>query len=110
MLSGDDLPKIESASGGLAMLRKLLPPTGEAAKFEDDALEIGRIELEGREMVCLFNWGDEPKKLAFRLDQRSNVSDFWSSEDLGVKEGTVEIELGSRSARLLECVPARQCR
>ena len=38
ILSGDDLTKITAAR--LAMLRKLEPPTGVAARFDDDSLEV----------------------------------------------------------------------
>ena len=41
-LSGDDLTKISDER--LAMLRKLVPPTGVAAEFEDDSLRVGVIK------------------------------------------------------------------
>src|SRR5579871_807993 len=46
VLSGDDLTKI--APDRLAMLRKLLPPTGAAAEFEDESLQVGFVHLKGR--------------------------------------------------------------
>jgi alpha-galactosidase len=54
LLSGDDLTQIPSAR--LAMLRRLLPPTGVAARFEDDSLRVGTMELRDRRVICLLNW------------------------------------------------------
>jgi alpha-galactosidase len=48
LLSGDDLTKISAEK--LAMLRKLQPPTGVAARFDDDSFRIGRISLPDREV------------------------------------------------------------
>lgn len=103
ILSGDDLPTI--LPHRLKMLRKLLPPTGVAADFEDESLEVGTVRLPGRQMVCLFNWQDEPKKLAFLLDKRSHLRDFWTDEDLDEREGLVEFSLDPHSAMLIECRP-----
>ena len=58
MLSGDDLTKI--APDRLAMLKKLLPPTGRAAEFADDSLRVGVVNMPGARMVCVFNWEDNP--------------------------------------------------
>lgn len=102
ILSGDDLPTI--LPHRLAMLRKLLPPTGVAAQFADASLEVGTIELPDKRMVCLFNWDDVPRTLAFRLEKRSRVTDFWTEEELGEREGLVEMALEPHSAALLECV------
>src|SRR5438105_1446094 len=59
LLSGDDLTSIPAAR--LAVLRKLLPPTGVAAQFESDALDIGIVRLPRGRRVCLFNWSDQPR-------------------------------------------------
>jgi alpha-galactosidase len=101
ILSGDDLPAIPSHR--LPMLTKLLPPTGAAAAFTDETLQVGYIDLPNKRMVCLLNWDDEPKKLTFQLDGQSLVKDFWTDEELGQMSGVVEMELAGRSARLLEC-------
>ena len=50
LLSGDDLTKISAEK--LAMLRKLQPPTGVAARFEDDSFRVGRIDLRKASSVC----------------------------------------------------------
>lgn len=102
VLSGDDLTAIPAAR--LAMLRKLLPPTGVPASFDDDTLRVGAVEVPGGRMLCLFNWGDAPQTLNVRLPRPARVSDYWTGEDLGRHEGTLTIaQMPPRSARLLAC-------
>ena len=64
------------------MLRKLQPPTGQAARFADDSLRVGTIKLPDKEIVCLFNWDDAPRKISFGLSGTRRVTDFWSGENL----------------------------
>src|SRR5262249_4479038 len=85
ILSGDDLTSLPPARA--AMLRKLLPPTGVAAEFEDATLRVGTIRLPSSRMVCLFNWDDGPQTISVKLPQRATVMDFWSAESLGRREG-----------------------
>ena len=102
ILSGDDLTKISAER--LVMLRKLQPPTGAAARFNDDSLRVGRIKLPGSEMYCLFNWGESQEKIGFSLSRARNITDFWSGENLGTQRGEFTIEqMPPRSARLLVC-------
>jgi alpha-galactosidase len=104
VLSGDDLTSIPADR--LAMLKKLIPPTGVAAVFEDDTLRIGIIDLKDRRMLCLFNWGEQPQTLRVRLPKPARVRDYWSGEDLGERETEfVANEMPPHSARLLECKP-----
>ena len=107
LLSGDDLTKIAPAR--LAMLRKLAPPTGVPAAFEDREMKVGVIRLKDRLAVCLLNWTDGPQDFAFELPHAARVHDFWTGQDLGRREGTFAVKgvLG-RSARLLVCVPERK--
>ena len=104
LLSGDDLTKIPAPR--LAVLRKLLPPTGVAAEFEDDSLRVGRVRLKDRTVVCLLNWDEEPRALSFQVPGPCRVTDYWTGESLGRREGTVEIkDVPKHSARLLVCEP-----
>jgi alpha-galactosidase len=99
LLSGDDLTKISEAK--LALLRKLQPPTGVAARFEDDSFRVGRIQLRGREVVSILNWGTAPQDVKIRLQRRSRISDFWTDGALGTHSGTFEIkDMPPRSGRL----------
>jgi alpha-galactosidase len=100
LLSGDDLTKIPAPR--LAMLKKLLPPTGVPAEFEDDSLRVGFTKLGNVRIVCVFNWDDTPQTISFRLPEASAITDYWTGEALGRHEGTFTIrELPGRSARLL---------
>jgi len=102
ILSGDDLTKISAER--LAMLRKLQPPTGVAAKFSDDSLRVGTMQLPGRQDVCLFNWDDTPRRVSFHLARERKVTDFWSGENLGKHAGEFAIDnMPPHSARLFIC-------
>jgi alpha-galactosidase len=98
VLSGDDLTTLPAARA--TMLKKLLPPTGIAAEFEDASLRVGTIRLPDARMVCLFNWDDQPRQLSFALPSPATVVDFWTDEPLGRRRGTITIDMAPRSARL----------
>ena len=100
VLAGDDLTQIPP--GRLAMLRKLLPPTGVAAVF-DARLTVGVVDLPGRRMVCVFNADDGPAAMRVPLAGRPHVRDFWTGASLG-RRGELALTLAPHSARLLECM------
>ena len=100
ILSGDDLTAIPPAR--LEMLRKLEPPTGVAARFDDD-LEVGTVELQDRRVICLLNWTDAPRSLSFTLPRAAQVRDLWAGNDPGRSEGRVSVLVGGHDGRLLEC-------
>jgi alpha-galactosidase len=100
LLSGDDLTTISAEK--LAMLRKLQPPTGVAARFEDDSFRVGRIALKDREVLSVLNWNDSPQEVSIKLTRRSRIKDFWSDASLGTHAGMFEIKgMPARSGRLL---------
>jgi alpha-galactosidase len=102
VLSGDDLTAISPARA--RMLQKLLPPTGVAAEFEDQTLQLGTVRLPAASMLCLFNWDDAPSKRSVRVDRASAVVDYWTGERLDPHDGTLSLEMAPRSARLLKVV------
>ena len=103
LLSGDDLTVIPDAR--MAMLKKMLPPTGVPAVFDDEHLRVGTVTLPGKRMVCLFNWTDAPMTLSTRLLRPSRVTDFWTGQSLGRQNAAITItDMPAHSARLLECV------
>jgi alpha-galactosidase len=105
LLSGDDLTKVDRAT--LELLRKLQPPTGVAARFADDALEVGTIERTDGRVVFLLNGNDAPKTLSFSLDRPARVRELWSGEDLGARPaGTVSLTLPAHAGRALVCTIA----
>src|SRR5262245_24014485 len=99
VLSGDDLTALPPARA--AMLKKLLPPTGVAARFEDASLRVGTVALPNARMVCLFNWDDMPRQQSFALERPSNVIDFWTGESLGRRQDVMTLDMPARSARIL---------
>ena len=101
LLSGDDLTVIPEPR--MAMLKKLLPPTGVAAAFEDENLRVGTVTLPGKRMLCLFNWGDTPITLSTRLTQPARVTDFWTGAAVGNSRIVTIPDMPAHSARLLEC-------
>ena len=98
VLSGDDLTKLPSARA--AMLKKLLPPTGVAATFEDASLRAGTVRLPDARMLCLFNWGEMPETRSVRVAAGA-VTDFWTGESLTPRDRTLDLAMPPRSARLL---------
>jgi alpha-galactosidase len=102
VLSGDDLTKLPLARA--SMLRKLLPPSGVAATFDDDTLRVGTVTLPAARMMCLFNWDDRPQTLSVRWPAPVTVTDYWTDESLGRRQGVMSIEMAPRSARLLKGV------
>jgi alpha-galactosidase len=103
-LSGDDLSTLPERR--LAMLKKLVPPTGVPAVFDDSTLSVGTIGLANKTAVCLFNWGDTPVTLSTRLREPAAVRDYWTGELFGRRQEITMQDLPPHSARLLECVRA----
>src|SRR6185437_15369952 len=89
LLSGDDLTKIGAEK--LSMLRKLLPPSGTAARFDDDSFRVGRVQLGRREVIAVLNWTNEPQQVSITLPRRCRLADFWSDAVLGAHSGTFRI-------------------
>ena len=102
LLSGDDLTKISEQK--LAMLRHLQPPTGVAARFDDDSLRVGRIDLlTTREVIVLLNWDDTPQKISVSLKRPSTITDFWTGFPHPQRGDGLTVEMPARSGRLLIC-------
>jgi hypothetical protein len=63
---------------------------------------VGRMSLDGKQMVCVFNPGDGSTTGLVELPGQWRVRDVWSGESLGRRE-SVRLTLPPHSARLLEC-------
>jgi alpha-galactosidase len=99
VLSGDDLTALPPARA--AMLRQLLPPSGVAAVFDDETLRVGHVRVADAHLICLFNWDDVARTLTVTLPSAVTVTDQWTGQSLGRREGLLAIEMEPRSARLL---------
>ena len=105
VLSGDKAENLHEKE--LRILRKLLNPTGQGARFSNTKLETGITDLGYVQYYCFFNWNDsETIDLKVPLVKRSKLTDFWTDEMLGVQEGSLTIkDLSPSSARLIMAVP-----
>ena len=104
MLSGDDLPGLSAERFG--MLKKMVPPTGVPARFSDESFSLGRMPLDGREMVAVFNWSDKLEVHTVPLAAKSRVTDYWTGVNMGVHERKYDVgSMPAHSARLFEIVP-----
>lgn len=102
LLSGDDLTRISAQK--LAMLRKLQPPTGVAARFDDDSFRIGRVQSGKREVITVLNWDDAQQDVTIHLPRRCRITDFWTDTKLGLHSEAFQIkDMPARSGRLLIC-------
>ena len=105
VLSGDDLTQI--GADRLRMLEQLAPPTGVAATFMGDSLDVGVIELPDRLVVSLLNWDDAPRTLSVDLRGAHHVREIWTEEDRGRHPGgTLSTVVPAHGGRLLVCTRA----
>ncbi len=106
MLSGDDLPTLTPEQTG--MLRKMIPPTGRAASFADETLQVGRTRLGKVEYLYFFNWDNQPADRKVKLSRRVSLKNYWTGEPLGSHEGEYLVPgLAPHTALLLEATPTK---
>lgn len=98
VLSGDDLSTLPADR--LAMMKKLLPPTGVAAEFTDENLQVGTVKLKDRTLLCVFNWGNEPARIRVKLARSGEVTDLWSGAAYGRKDA-LEVSLKAHEGTVL---------
>lgn len=105
VLAGDKMDGLPAEKQ--TILRKLLPPGGLAACFDDSDCRVGRIQFPDHLKLCLFNWSEEADDFAVDLPGEAyHVSDYWSDEDLGRQSGRLLVaNVPAHSARLLVCRP-----
>ncbi len=103
LLSGDDLPTLTPER--VALLKKLIPPTGRAARFADETLAVGRGPNGKGEFLYLFNWGDQPAERVVSLPRPAGLKNYWTGELLGQYEGEYRVPaLAPHTALLLEAM------
>jgi alpha-galactosidase len=101
LLSGDDLTKITPQH--LAILKKLIPPTGAAARFENENFETGVSQTKGGPVYSVFNWGDAEIERVIKLQPGTwRLTDKWTGADLGTFKNEYRKVLQARSAMLIE--------
>ena len=104
LLSGDNLPVLSAER--LAMLKKLLPPSGVSARFDGSTFDTGRIALPDKTRVCVVNWAEGAKTAQVTLDGPGPVTDFWTGKEVEMQDGAVTLpDMPPHSARVLVCPP-----
>lgn len=98
VLSGDDVAELTERN--TADLKKLLPPNGVAAVFEDETYSVGRIQRKEDQILCVFNYESTPSECVVHLEHMAEVMDFWTEKPLGTwKAGEHSIRLSGCSAQ-----------
>ncbi|MBI3735486.1 alpha-galactosidase, partial [Candidatus Sumerlaeota bacterium] len=78
ILSGDNLAMVPEPR--MRVLRTLLSTHPPAASFADAAMSIGRTNLDGADLITLFNPTEEAKSFEFDLPSGAALNDFWTGE------------------------------
>ncbi|MCZ8514216.1 alpha-galactosidase [Paenibacillus filicis] len=99
ILSGDLIYGLTESN--LKVLKKLLPPIGKAARFDDTEFKVGRIDLGDRQVLCLFNWENETKSISAPLGGSFQVYDYWTDEALGTFEGTLKLDFAPHEGKVV---------
>jgi alpha-galactosidase len=106
VLSGDDLPTLTPER--IAIMQKLIKPTGRTASFADELLTVGRTSTDAGEYLYIFNWGDEPVERLVTLPHEVNLKNYWTGELLGKHEGEYRVSsLAPHTAILLEATDTK---
>ncbi len=98
LLAGDDLPQLSPAR--LAMLRKLSPPTGQAAVF-DAHLKLGRLRQPQRELLFVLNWTASPEAPSPEIPGVTKATDFWTGDELHIESGKLPLVIAPHGARII---------
>ncbi|RQO79456.1 alpha-galactosidase [Pedobacter sp. KBW01] len=101
LLSGDDLPTISPEH--LVILKKLIPPTGVAARFENEKFEVGNTTLKGETVYSVFNWSNTPVKRTVKLPAgKYRLTNKFTGKAIGVFQGEYVInDMAGRSGLLI---------
>lgn len=100
MLDGDDYTSLTPAQK--AILKKTLPPTNVPARFASEDFREGRAELpDGRTLVFVFNWDDQPRNHTVRFDGPRRLTDFWTDASFGTRASHEFNPLPPHSGRVL---------
>jgi alpha-galactosidase len=101
LLSGDNLTEITPEH--FAMLKKMIPPTGIAARFDNENFETGVLQTDGGIVYSLFNWGDAAIERVIKLQPGSwQLKDKWTGTNLGTFKNQYKQSLQAHSAALIE--------
>jgi len=100
LLSGDDLTTISPER--LNVLRKTVPPTAQAAAFEDGKFEVGRLSSPKGKYIVLLNWDSTARSITAKLDKPCEVVDHWTGKSLGKFSDKYTIALQGHDGTVVE--------
>lgn len=101
LLSGDNLPAISPEH--LVILKKLIPPTGVAARFENEKFEIGTTVLKSETVYSVFNWGNTVAKRTIQLPAgKYRLTNKFTGKLIGIYQKEYVInDMAGRSGMLI---------
>jgi alpha-galactosidase len=101
LLSGDDLTTITPER--LAILKKMIPPSGKSARFENEKFEVGTINFKDHTEYVIFNAGENPVARKIKLPPGKYIlSNKWTDKEIGIFEKEYVINaLQPHSAQLI---------
>ena len=95
VLSGDDLTAIPPARAGDAAQAAAADRRRRRVRRRDAASRHACGCRDAR-MVCLFNWDDAPRTLPSGCRTPATVTDYWTGESLGRRDGALSIDMAPR--------------
>jgi len=103
LLSGDDLTHITPEH--LAILKKMISPTGVAARFENENFETGVSKSKSGLVFSAFNWSDATVERVIKLPAGTwKLTNKWTGADLGTFKNEYRKSLQAHSAILIEAL------
>ena len=103
VLSSDDITTLTEENASL--LKKLIPPTGTAAVFDDHTYTVGRAKIdENTTLVYVFNFDDYDKDIEVEIGDFSSVLDLFNNQIIDTCQGKIKFEaFPRRYATVLVC-------
>jgi alpha-galactosidase len=104
VLDSDDLTRLSDERR--KWLSMLFPAYGKAARpldlFDSEMPRLLELDIGSHRMVAVLNWAEKAATVEVPLpDGVVQVFDSWSRENLGVREGSLALELPAHGCRLL---------
>lgn len=100
VLAGDNMAEMSEENKNI--IKKLLPPIGTAAIFDDEDYKVGRIRLNDELILCLFNPDDMPCDLNVPVEGYKRAINFWDDTEFGCFSNIITIKnMPPHSAKVL---------
>ena len=100
LLSGDDLTTISPER--LNVLQKAAGSMSQAAAFEDEKFETGRISTPTGKYLVLLNWDSTTRTITAKLDHPCEIVDHWTGKSLGKFTDKYTLELQGHDGCVVE--------